>query len=102
MRIRRYNPVINDVSAIGANAQQSDGKIFNNTNAEGVILDSYDAVAFFTDGKPVKGDARFQFTYDKAIYSSLRRNTLIFSKLIPKNTNRSLVVGVLTPFHSAG
>ena len=55
-------------TVIGANAQPVDGKTFNNINADGVILDGYDAVAFFTDNKPVKGDAQFQFTHDKAIY----------------------------------
>lgn len=52
-----------------ARAQQPhDQVIFNNLNAEGVILDGYDPVAFFTDDKPVKGDQKFQFTYDKAKY----------------------------------
>ena len=31
-------------------------KHFNNVDANGVILDGYDAVAFFTDNKPVKGE----------------------------------------------
>src|SRR5512139_2357373 len=43
-------------------------KHFNNVDADGVILDGYDAVAFFTDNKPVKGDAKFQFNYEDAIY----------------------------------
>jgi len=41
---------------------------FNNVNADGVILSGYDAVAYFTDSKAVKGDAMFQFKYDEAIY----------------------------------
>ncbi|CAN5835314.1 hypothetical protein BH10BAC2_BH10BAC2_22360 [soil metagenome] len=49
-------------------AQKYESKYFNNLNAQGVILDGYDAVAFFTDDKPVKGDAKFQYTYDDAIY----------------------------------
>jgi YHS domain-containing protein len=51
-----------------AQAQHHRETIFNNVNADGVILDGYDPVAFFTDNKPVKGDPKFQFTYDKAIY----------------------------------
>lgn len=49
---------------------QSAGKqsFFVNTNAQGVILDGYDAVAFFTDGKPVKGDAQYQVMYQGATY----------------------------------
>ena len=49
-------------------AQQNDKAIFNNVNADGVILDGYDPVAFFTEGKPIKGDSKFQLTYDKANY----------------------------------
>ena len=41
---------------------------FNNVNKDGVILDGYDAVAFFTDNKPVKGSQQFQYTYGGAIY----------------------------------
>ncbi|OQP57244.1 hypothetical protein A3860_11855 [Niastella vici] len=51
-----------------ANAQQYQGKYFNNVDASGVILDGYDAVAFFTDNMPVKGDARFQYPYEDAVY----------------------------------
>ena len=54
--------------AIGVNAQKTDGKYFNNVDDKGVILDGYDAVAFFTDNKPVMGDATFQFKYQDAIY----------------------------------
>ena len=41
---------------------------FNNVDANGVILDGHDPVAFFTDNKPVKGDAKFQNKYQDAIY----------------------------------
>ncbi len=44
------------------------GKAFNNVDKNGVILDGYDPVAFFTDNKPVKGDEKFQYTYDEAVY----------------------------------
>src|SRR4051812_19716699 len=49
-------------------AQKYQGKYFNNLNSSGVIIDGYDPVAFFTDNKPVKGDAKFQYTYEDAIY----------------------------------
>jgi len=39
-----------------------------NLDKDGVILDGYDPVAFFTDHKPVKGDANIAFTYHGAIY----------------------------------
>ena len=51
-----------------ANAQLFNGKPFVNINDKSVILDGYDAVAFFTDNKPVKGDAQFQVAYEGAIY----------------------------------
>jgi YHS domain-containing protein len=49
-------------------AQKYNGHFFNNVNESGVILDGYDAVAFFTDNKPVKGDEKFQYSYEDAIY----------------------------------
>jgi YHS domain-containing protein len=51
-----------------AYSQKQQGKYFNNLNDMGVIIDGYDPVAFFTDDKPVKGDAQFQFSYEDAIY----------------------------------
>jgi YHS domain-containing protein len=54
-------------TAISANAQQA-GRSFNNVDANGVILDGYDPVAFFTDNKPVKGDPAIKFTHDNATY----------------------------------
>jgi YHS domain-containing protein len=56
------------LSAAVGHAQQHDKKPFNNVNAEGVIIDGYDPVAFFIDHKPVKGNPKFQVTYDKATY----------------------------------
>jgi len=45
------------------------GKTFLvNIDDKGIILDGYDPVAFFTDHKPVKGDARFTFNYHDAVY----------------------------------
>lgn len=51
-----------------ARAQSTEGKPFVNVNGQGLILDGYDPVAFFTDNRPVKGDPRFQFSYEGAIY----------------------------------
>jgi YHS domain-containing protein len=52
----------------GIHAQNNTGSYFNNLNEKGVILDGYDAVAFFTDNKPVMGDSRFQHSYENAVY----------------------------------
>lgn len=49
-------------------AQQSNMKYFNNLDGNGVILDGYDPVAFFTDNKPVKGVPQFQEKYEDAVY----------------------------------
>ena len=40
----------------------------NNINDKGVIIEGYDPVAYFTDNKPVKGDAKFSGEYDGATY----------------------------------
>lgn len=67
-----------------ANAQPSNGKPFVNVNSHGVILDGYDAVAFFTDHKPVKGDAQFQFTHEGAIYYFASKEHLDFFTANPE------------------
>lgn len=56
------------LSAGIVHAQEKAGAYFNNVDDKGVILDGFDAVAFFTGNKPVKGDARYQFSYEGAIY----------------------------------
>ncbi|NJL27511.1 MAG: YHS domain-containing protein [Thermoanaerobaculia bacterium] len=50
-----------------AKAVVKDGYLVN-VDSDGVILDGYDPVAFFTDGKPVEGDPKFQSQYQGAIY----------------------------------
>jgi len=65
-------------------AQKYEGKYFNNLNADGVIIDGYDAVAFFTDKKPVKGDAKFQYTYEDAIYYFASQEHLDMFKANPE------------------
>ena len=39
-----------------------------NTDAQNVAMHGYDAVAYFTDGVPTKGDAKFAATVDGARY----------------------------------
>lgn len=39
-----------------------------NTDANGVILAGHDAVAYFTEGKPVEGSAEFTAVHNDAIY----------------------------------
>jgi YHS domain-containing protein len=39
-----------------------------NLDKSGVAIQGYDPVAFFTDGKPVKGDAKYVSKHDGAIY----------------------------------
>ncbi len=56
------------LTGLMASGQALVTKSFNNVDASGVILDGYDPVAFFTDNKPVKGDAAFQYKYENAIY----------------------------------
>jgi YHS domain-containing protein len=45
-----------------------DNPQFPNVDRHGVILDGYDPVAFFTDGKPVPGVEDLRATYRGAIY----------------------------------
>ena len=39
-----------------------------NLDKKGVIIEGYDAVAYFTDGKPVKGNEQFKTEYNGSIY----------------------------------
>src|SRR5258708_1370789 len=48
-------------TALTVNAQKYQGKFYNNVDANGVIINGYDPVAFFTDNKPVKGNAALSF-----------------------------------------
>ena len=51
-----------------ANAQNVNSKSFVNLNEQGVILDGYDAVTYFTDYKAIKGDEIFSVRYNGATY----------------------------------
>ena len=39
-----------------------------NTATPRVAIEGYDPVAYFTDGRPVKGSAAFSFPFDEAVY----------------------------------
>jgi len=43
-------------------------KELNNLDGNGVALQGYDPVAFFTDNRPIKGNQQFQSKYHDAIY----------------------------------
>ena len=47
---------------------QTTTKTLVNLDKTGVAIQGYDPVAFFTDKKPVKGDQKFLFKHDGAIY----------------------------------
>jgi YHS domain-containing protein len=47
---------------------QTSSKILVNVDDSGVAIQGYDPVAFFTDGKPVKGDQKFLVKHEGAIY----------------------------------
>ena len=50
-----------------------------NVNYRGVILEGYDSVAFFTKGRPVKGDPRFQSRHKDAVfYFTSEKNRQLF------------------------
>jgi YHS domain-containing protein len=69
---------------IGADAQATGGKQFNNVDDNGVILDGYDPVAFFTDNKPVKGNPSFNFQYEGATYHFASQEHLDLFKANPE------------------
>ncbi len=69
---------------ISMKAQKYGGKSFNNVDANGIILDGYDPVAFFTDSKPVKGDPQFHYTFDDAIYHFVSQEHLDIFKANPE------------------
>lgn len=47
--------------------EATDGFLVN-LNKEGVIIEGYDPVAYFTDNRPVQGSAEFKAKYDGATY----------------------------------
>jgi YHS domain-containing protein len=69
--------------SMNLNAQDS-SKFFNNTDGNGVILDGYDAAAFFTDNKPLKGSEQFQYKYQDAVYHFASQEHLNLFKSDPE------------------
>jgi YHS domain-containing protein len=67
-----------------AYSQKNEGKYFNNLDDKGVIIDGYDPVAFFTDNKPVKGDEKYQYSYQDAIYHFASQEHLDLFKSAPE------------------
>lgn len=53
------------LASIAAFAQS---KTLQNLDKQGVAIQGYDPVAFFTQGKPVKGQAQYESTYNGAKY----------------------------------
>ena len=51
-----------------SNNKRKDPDTFVNLDKQGVIIRGYDAVAFFTQNKAVKGSSDFKSTYKGAIY----------------------------------
>ena len=55
-------------TGLNVDAQKYKGRYLNNVDENGVIINGYDPVAFFTDNKPVKGDPSFKYNYEEATY----------------------------------
>lgn len=64
--MKRFLPTILLLLAVLPVLAQS--KSLLNLDKAGVAIQGYDPVAFFTDGKPVKGDAKFPFRHNGATY----------------------------------
>jgi YHS domain-containing protein len=58
------NTVIIIVAFVSATYAASLPKI--NVNSQGIAIKGYDTVAYFTMGKPVRGDERFSYRYNGA------------------------------------
>jgi YHS domain-containing protein len=52
----------------GAAEEKAEEKILVNRDRNGVALQGYDPVAYFTDRKPTKGDPQFKTVYRGAVY----------------------------------
>lgn len=76
--------LLGSIVSFETKAQKSKTTYFNNVDEKGIILDQYDAVAFFTDNKPVKGSADFQYTYEDAIYYFASQQHLDLFKANPE------------------
>lgn len=72
------------LTTVMASGQKYNGRFLNNVDANGVIIDGYDPVAFFTDNKPVKGDPQYQYTYEEAVYHFASQEHLDLFKANPE------------------
>lgn len=52
----------------GAIVEMSNEKVLVNLDQDGVAIQGYDPVAYFTDNKPIQGDAKFRSNYGGAAY----------------------------------
>jgi len=67
----------------------SSAKELQNLDHNGVAIQGYDPVAFFTDDRPVKGNAQFQSEYRGAKYYFASSNTKPPSTKSRRSTSRS-------------
>lgn len=52
----------------GAESTPAGAKVLTNINNDGLVIEGYDPVAYFTDMKPVRGEPAFRSTYDGGVY----------------------------------
>lgn len=52
-----------------------------NANSEGFAIKGYDTVAYFTEGKPVKGDEQFAYEWNGAkwLFSNMKHRDLFIT-----------------------
>jgi YHS domain-containing protein len=67
MKLKSLIPAVIVLAAASVSLAATEPTLVN-VDRDGVILDGYDPVAFFTDNKPVLGVAGIQTTYHGAIY----------------------------------
>ena len=56
------------VGVAGAGRPTDSHKVLENVDKDGLAIQGYDPVAYFTQSKPVKGDPNFRATYSGAVY----------------------------------
>ena len=55
-------------AAAPSHGEAADGKRYHNLDRKGVAIKGYDPVAYFTDGKPARGEAQYASTFEGATY----------------------------------
>ncbi len=68
-----------------------------NIDKNGLALQGYDPVGYFTDVKPVKGSPEFTATYNGATYQFASAEHRDMFKAAPQNMSRSLADSAVTP-----